>query len=210
MSARLLVLCTCLFLLMHQNSHAQIPVPEEAPARTRDRATMATDLTDDASDAPLSEDTLPEEGFASDFLVPEGETNKTIKPIMRYPGAREAAVQQKRQRDRALENRLNGYQWMPFDRSGQKTLEFLQERKANIARLREESHYIDIAISDVDYDGKPDILLSYWDQFYCGTTGCSFDVYFGNSLRQPMYIKAHRIAPHPQGILIDDSYYSLR
>lgn len=120
-----------------------------------------------------------------------------------------AATQKLQQENRDYEAGIGGFSWMPWARAGAKVWEFIGERDATMREnidLRD-GEFFDIAVYDLDRDGKPDIIL--WDWGSCGQEGCLFTVFFDNKLKNQANYVGRTLRPYKLGVMVDNGYYGM-
>lgn len=179
---------------------AQAPVPPQNAASVAGAVAPSANVPD--FDADNSS------GNGQTYIDDNGVEQKKSYAVELTPSAL-AETEQLRQETRLSEVAAGGFAWMPWSKAGKNVWEFVYKRDPKMKKEIEQSggKFLDIAVTDLDRDGQPDIVLWYWDD--CGSDGCLFTIYFGKEVKQPENYIARIVRPYEQGIMVDDGYFKL-
>ena len=117
-----------------------------------------------------------------------------------------------RQEERDADLADGGLKWLSWSQAGKKVQEFVLKRQPSLKedpymQPPENGVHYDFAITDLDQDNLPDVVLYRWAG--CGSHGCAFTVIFNNETRKPATYYGFKIRPYEKGIMLDDTtYYS--
>jgi len=118
----------------------------------------------------------------------------------------EQATQQIRAEERLLDLQNHGLKWVPWVQTGQATKDFIFNRDEKVKTLIGIGNGIDVAVQDLNLNGKPDMILYYWKE--CGNQGCMYQIFFDNENQAPLSYFGWELIPYKEGIMLDHGYIS--
>lgn len=199
----------CLLCALSASAFAQIPVPKQdvSPEASTSSAPVAGPAAQATSVPDFDADGKKASGDG-DYVDPQGVKREAYGNVKLTPEAM-AATEKMQAESRAEEAMMGGFKWMAWDKAGPKVWDFVFKRSPSLKADMDKglNKFVDIAVADVDHDGKPDIIM--WTWVDCVTDGCLYTVYFGNEVKQPENYVARTFRPYAQGVMVDNGYFKL-
>jgi hypothetical protein len=148
-------------------------------------------------------------------LVPNltGETSVKNIPIPElYPPMTPQAekdTQDARVYNRRVQETVPGsFKWITWSNAGDKVHALVENKNPKMYdSIVKYQRFIDIAVSDIDKDDLPDVVVYYWNA--CTAKGCPYEIYFGNSVKNIASFFGRDIIQYRNGVILDGTYYEL-
>ncbi len=101
---------------------------------------------------------------------------------------------------------LKEFNWVPWNAAPKTLKDYINSRDKNIYQnILMNSKATKVAVQDLDFDEKNDVIISISSPMFCGAAGCRFYMIPGEIKKKTLAFNAHQVKPMRRGILADET-----
>ena len=102
----------------------------------------------------------------------------------------------------------DGLNWVTWLSAGERVWKTVLRLEPKLKDVIGEGKTVAVAVKDIDFDGRNEVILHFWGAEDCGVDGCLY-VVLSNDGRTKRGFMAHKFLQVGDGFNVDGRYYKL-